>query len=337
MKKFFMFLAVASLMMTSTACGGRNGRPSGDIDSMAYAVGAKYGLSINFNMGELGLDNELIKDGIESFLKDGDVENEDFRADSQRLMQFMYTKANAFMRAKMVNDSVETDQPDTLPALPELFDEEFTREDISRLVGQDMGAAIKMNEPEVDRDWMWAGLNDATKVSSQEAIDTELAMTMEQMNQVYMKYMEAERQRRIEERMAKISENKAAGAEWLAEIEKQEGVQKTESGILYRIDREGTGAQATKDEDVVKVNYEGKTRDGKVFDSSYERGEAISFPLNRVIKGWTEGMKLVKEGGQITLWIPENLAYGESGAGEDIGPCEALEFKVELLELNPEE
>ena len=130
-------------------------------------------------------------------------------------------------------------------------------------------------------------------------------------------------------------ENAEESAKWLAEIEKQEGVQKTESGLLYRIDREGEGAQATLDTDVVLVNYEGKTRDGKVFDSSYEREEPISFPLNGVIKGWTEGMKLVKAGGQITLWIPSELAYGENGAGSDIGPNEALEFKVELLEVNP--
>ena len=85
------------------------------------------------------------------------------------------------------------------------------------------------------------------------------------------------------------------------------------------------------------VNYEGNTSDGNVFDSSYERGEPISFPLNRVIKGWTEGMKLVGVGGQITLWIPSELAYGERGAGADIGPNQALEFKVELLEVNPAE
>ena len=88
---------------------------------------------------------------------------------------------------------------------------------------------------------------------------------------------------------------------------------------------------------MVLVNYEGKTADGNVFDSSYERNEPISFPLNRVIKGWTEGMKLVGVGGQITLWIPSELGYGERGAGDNIGPNQALEFKVELLEVNPEE
>jgi FKBP-type peptidyl-prolyl cis-trans isomerase len=106
---------------------------------------------------------------------------------------------------------------------------------------------------------------------------------------------------------------------------------------LYRIERAGSEVKATEDTDKVLVHYEGTTREGKVFDSSYERNEPISFALNRVIKGWTEGMKLVGVGGEITLWIPAELAYGERGAGSDIGPNEALKFKVELLEVNPAE
>ena len=83
----------------------------------------------------------------------------------------------------------------------------------------------------------------------------------------------------------------------------------------------------------MKVDYEGKLRTGKVFDSSYARGEAIEFPLNGVIPGWTEGVQLIGKGGQITLWIPAELAYGQRGAGSDIGPNEALEFKVELYDI----
>ena len=91
-------------------------------------------------------------------------------------------------------------------------------------------------------------------------------------------------------------------------------------------------------QDVVKVNYEGKLRDGFVFDSSYERGEPVEFPLTGVIQGWTEGLQLVGQGGQITLWIPSDLAYGQGGAGGGmIGPNEALEFKVELLEVKPKQ
>lgn len=125
---------------------------------------------------------------------------------------------------------------------------------------------------------------------------------------------------------------------YLAEIEKMEGVKKTESGLLYQIVREGNEKKATLDSDVVRVMYEGKTRDGKVFDSSYERGDTAEFALNRVIKGWTEGMKLVGEGGEIKLWIPANLAYGARGTRDgSIGPNHAITFTVEVVEVIPTE
>ena len=125
---------------------------------------------------------------------------------------------------------------------------------------------------------------------------------------------------------------------YLAEIEKMEGVKKTESGLLYQIVREGNEKKATLDTDKVKVMYEGKTRDGKVFDSSYERGDTVEFALNRVIKGWTEGMKLVGEGGEIKLWIPANLAYGTRGTRDgSIGPNHAITFTVEVVEVIPTE
>ena len=136
---------------------------------------------------------------------------------------------------------------------------------------------------------------------------------------------------------AKLNENLEANAKWLAEVEQMEGVKKTESGLLYRIDRVGNGAHPTKDRDVVLVHYVGKNCHGEVFDSSYQRGESISFPLDGVIKGWTEGMKYVRAGGQITLWIPAELAYGDQQRGELIPPGSALEFKVELIEVNPRE
>ena len=110
-------------------------------------------------------------------------------------------------------------------------------------------------------------------------------------------------------------------------------MKKTESGLLYRIDRAGDESLKPRAEDVVNVDYEGKLRDGSVFDSSYERGEPTEFPLNAVIKGWTEGLQLVGKGGKITLWIPAELAYGERGAGQSIGPNEALRFDIELLNV----
>ena len=124
----------------------------------------------------------------------------------------------------------------------------------------------------------------------------------------------------------------AASQAYLAEIETQKGVKKTESGLLYRINRDGSDKKAVNDTDNVKVCYEGKLKDGTIFDSSYERGDTVSFALNQVIKGWTEGMKLVGEGGEIELWIPSELGYGQR-APQQIGPNQALHFKVELVEV----
>ena len=150
------------------------------------------------------------------------------------------------------------------------------------------------------------------------------------------------------------NKNRKESEEWLAKVEKQKGVKKTESGLLYKIENAGDeNVKAINDGDVVKVLYTGRTKDGKVFDSNrwadmpterqemikaYQPDQAevdnpIEFPLNRVIKGWTEGMKLVGKGGKIALWIPSDLAYGERGAGQDIGPNQALFFEVELLEV----
>ena len=128
----------------------------------------------------------------------------------------------------------------------------------------------------------------------------------------------------------------AASQAYLAEIETMEGVKKTESGLLYRINRDGSDKKAVNDTDNVKVCYEGKLKDGTIFDSSYERGDTVSFALNQVIKGWTEGMKLVGEGGEIELWSPSELGYGQR-APQQIGPNQALHFKVELVEVIPAE
>jgi len=128
-------------------------------------------------------------------------------------------------------------------------------------------------------------------------------------------------------------ENKAAGLAFLEENAKKPGVVTTASGLQYLVISEGTGKQP-KATDNVKVHYKGTTIDGKEFDSSYQRGQPITFPLNRVIAGWTEGLQLMKEGAKYRLFIPSELAYGSRGAGGVIGPEETLIFDVELLKVN---
>ncbi len=118
---------------------------------------------------------------------------------------------------------------------------------------------------------------------------------------------------------------------WLDEVKGGSGVQATESGLLYQIVNEGDMAvKATNDADQVMVNYKGTLKDGSVFDQN----DSITFPLNRVIPAWTEGMKLVGKGGEIVLWAPSELAYGPQGSGS-IPPNSALKFEVTLLDVIP--
>lgn len=123
------------------------------------------------------------------------------------------------------------------------------------------------------------------------------------------------------------------GEAFLAENAKKEGVKVTSSGLQYIVDKEGTGAQPTA-EDEVTVHYTGKLLDGTVFDSSVNRGEPATFPLNRVIPGWTEGVQLMKEGAKYTFFIPSDLAYGPQGVPNAIPPHSTLIFDVELIKVN---
>lgn len=123
---------------------------------------------------------------------------------------------------------------------------------------------------------------------------------------------------------------KADGEKFLAENAKREGVKVTASGLQYEILEPSLG-QKPKATDTVRVHYEGTLIDGTVFDSSYRRGESITFPLNGVIAGWTEGLQLMSIGSKYKFFIPYNLAYGERGAGQSIPPYATLIFTVELL------
>ena len=128
-------------------------------------------------------------------------------------------------------------------------------------------------------------------------------------------------------------ENAAAGSKFLEENKKKEGVVSLASGLQYRIVKEGSGPKPSAS-DTVTTHYEGKTIDGRVFDSSFERGEPASFPVNGVIAGWTEALQLMSVGSVYELFIPSELAYGKQGAGAEIAPNSTLIFVVELLEIS---
>lgn len=134
----------------------------------------------------------------------------------------------------------------------------------------------------------------------------------------------------LEAKATKVA--KETGAKFLEENAKNEGVKVTASGLQYTVEKEGTG-ESPKATDEVTVHYTGRLLDGTVFDSSVSRGEPATFPLNRVIPGWTEGVQLMKEGGKYMFFIPSELAYGAQGIPGAIPPHSTLIFEVELIKV----
>ena len=138
--------------------------------------------------------------------------------------------------------------------------------------------------------------------------------------------------KQLEERTATANKAKEEGEKFLAENGKKDGVKTTASGLQYQVLTEGTG-DSPKATDTVTVHYKGTLLNGETFDSSYDRGQPVSFPLQNVIPGWTEGLQLMKPGAKYKFVIPSALAYGERGAGVKIGPNSTLVFEVELLSV----
>ena len=130
-----------------------------------------------------------------------------------------------------------------------------------------------------------------------------------------------------------IKDNATIGREFLEENAKNDSVTQTESGLQYMVLKEGTGAKPGPTDEVT-VHYTGRLINGTVFDSSVERGEPATFPLDKVIPGWTEGLHLMSEGAKYRLFIPSELAYGSKGAGDQILPNSTLIFDVELIKVN---
>lgn len=198
-------------------------------------------------------------------------------------------------------------------------------EQFSYAIGVEIGRSLDPISDDIDFKALKHGINDVQS-------GKELAFTDEKLEEIKMTVA----QQLMEKQQAKLTAQGAEAAKkgeaFLAENGKKAGVTTTDSGLQYEVITAGEGASPAAS-DIVTVHYKGTLINGEVFDSSYDRGQPIQFPLDRVIPGWTEGVQLMKKGAKHRLVIPANLAYGESGSGEKIGPNETLIFEVELLDF----
>ncbi|MGI8820685.1 MAG: FKBP-type peptidyl-prolyl cis-trans isomerase [Chthoniobacterales bacterium] len=207
---------------------------------------------------------------------------------------------------------------------PELKDE---KDKVSYSIGLDIGNTFKKQSMDINPDILVAGMRDAISGAKPQLNEEQVKETMTNFSKAMM-------EKQAEQTKEAATKNATEGEKFLTENKAKEGVKTTASGLQYKVLQEGNGA-SPKATDTVMVNYRGTLINGTEFDSSYKRNEPASFPVNRVIKGWTEALQLMKPGAKYELFVPANLAYGERGAGGEIGPNQTLIFEVELLSVKP--
>ena len=208
----------------------------------------------------------------------------------------------------------------SIPGLP------TEKDQVSYMIGMAMGKQLEMAKDEVDVDV----LSKAIKTSLE---GKKLLLTDQQAAEIAQAFSQKMQAKQIAKMMADAKTNLAQGDAFLAKNAKAPGVQTTASGLQYQVITEGKGAKPQPN-DTVRVNYKGTLLDGKTFDSSYDRGEPATFPLNQVVPGWQEGIALMPVGSKYKFWIPAKLGYGDKGTpGGPIPPNATLVFEVELLDI----
>ena len=189
-------------------------------------------------------------------------------------------------------------------------------------LGVTLGESMQADIKDLDLEAFNDGMRDVFE-------DNELALSEEEMTQALMAFQEQSMQARAAEAEQLAQDNLDAGEAFLAENAQRDEVTVTDSGLQYEVLESGDG-ESPGPQDTVEVNYEGMLLDGTVFDSSFERGEPVSFQTNQVIEGWQEALQMMSVGDSWMLYIPADIAYGETGQGP-IGPNEVLTFRVDLL------
>jgi FKBP-type peptidyl-prolyl cis-trans isomerase FklB len=205
-------------------------------------------------------------------------------------------------------------------------DMKSTKQKTSYAIGVNMSNNLKSLGPEIDIDALVEGLANGMKGGK-------LKMSDEEMQKTLMAFQEKITKKRTMAQDKAKSGNLEAGKKFLAENKKKKGVVTTKSGLQYKVIKSGKGGKSPTATETVTTHYRGTLIDGTEFDSSYARKKPTSFPVNGVIKGWTEALQLMKPGDKWKLFIPADLAYGDRGAGAKIGPGSTLIFDIELIKI----
>ena len=330
--------AEASIERETNAIDEYLSTESSQMDSLSYCLGANMGMGIKHQLASTPFDAESVKVGI---VKSYNQISEQTHDEAVEVLRGFFSEEFGQKQSEY-QEAVKTDS--TLVFNPFISEEQC--KSVSYAFGNDLGNNLLRAKLPLQLNWLWKGFQagwDGTATMGEQEI-------MRFLNHYFMTVVPAK--------------NEARSKAWVEAKSKEAGVKTTASGLAYKVIEAGDMSKAAKnDTDEVKVHYVGRLQDGTVFDASRfenrskaqqdmlrkyqptnfdENGnfigenEPAQFPLNRVIKGWTEGMKLVGPGGKIMLYIPADLAYGRMGAGNgEIGPNEALEFEVELLEVVP--
>ncbi len=306
----FLFLAIW-LFATCIACGGGETGGSGEtgnavlatqMDSMCYAIGASFSKSVtsrkmNVNGEEAGKGYMECKAGT-SYINEQNANEYIIR------LQEEYRKKSA-------------ESPDG--------NVDMNMDSLSYAMGCSYFLQLKSMGLELNDEVVVQGITDNLKEGGGLLDDQQFRTALTN----FRSFSEMAQAKKMK---ADAAVNKKKGKAFLDEKAKEDGVKSTASGLLYKVLKNGSGV-SPKATDKVSVHYEGKLIDGTIFDSSIQRGTPSEFFLNQVIKGWTEGLQLMKPGAKFQFYIPSELAYGDRGSRPKIGPGETLIFDVELLEI----
>jgi FKBP-type peptidyl-prolyl cis-trans isomerase FklB len=201
------------------------------------------------------------------------------------------------------------------------------QDQISYTIGVDMGKNLKTQNININPDMLAQGIKDGMAGG-------QMLMTQQQMDAALKQFQQQMVSKQQQQMQQMSAQNSKDGAAFLAKNKSQAGVVTLPNGLQYKVILAGNGNSPTAN-DTVTVDYEGSFINGQVFSSTYQQGQPVTFQISQVIPGWQQALKMMKPGAEWMVYIPSNLAYGEQGVGDTIGPNETLVFKIHLLTVNP--